>query len=70
MIMVNILSHFRSTAVGFQSCLGRIAAILGNVAFGQLIGISKAIPILLTATIMALGGFLTLKLPESKDKLL
>ena len=60
----------RSSGFGFLSFIGRIAAILGNVAFGQLIGVSKAIPILITAAIMALGGILSFKLPESKNKLL
>ena len=60
----------RSSGFGFLSFIGRIAAILGNVAFGQLIGVSKAIPILITAVIMALGGVLSFKLPESKNKLL
>ena len=50
--------------------MGRIAAILGNVAFGQLLSVSKAIPILLTAAIMAVGGFLSIKLPESKNRLM
>ena len=61
---------FRSTAFGIQSSMGRIAGLLGNVTFGNLIGISKAIPILITASLMAIGGSITLKLPETKERLL
>ena len=60
----------RSTGFGVFSGLGRIAAIIGNVTFGQLIDVARAIPVIITATIMILGGFGSLRLPESKDILL
>ncbi len=68
----NNLLHYisRATASGFLSSLGRIAAILGNVSFGSFISVSKAIPILLTAAILALGGLVSIKLPESRERMM
>ena len=58
---------FRTTGFGLLSCVGRIAAILGNVTFGNLIDVGKALPVLTTSAVLLSGGLAALKLPESKS---
>ncbi|CAH1803428.1 unnamed protein product [Owenia fusiformis] len=60
-------SRTRGTGLGYLSCISRVAAVLGNVSFGNLIDISKFIPILLTASVMAIGGLVSTKLTDSRD---
>jgi len=58
-------TELRSTAIGLQSGSGRIAAILANIAFGELIAVNCALPILLVAACMIFGGLISLKLPQT-----
>ena len=71
-VPVNLIAinscDFRATAFGFLSCLGRVAAILGNATFGNLIDVNKAFPVLITSAVLFAGGAIGLKLPESKSK--
>lgn len=63
-------TELRSTAIGLQLGLGRIAAIVGNLVFGELIAVNCAIPILLVSVCMIVGGFVSLKLPQTTGILL
>lgn len=56
---------FRSTAFGLQATVGRVAAILGNVVFGQLVDIHCSVPLLLVASLLGAGGLLAFKLPKT-----
>ena len=53
----------RSTAFGVHSGIGRIGAILGNVMFGHLLDVDRAIPILIIASSLLLGGLAAVFLP-------
>ena len=55
--------HYRSTAFGIHSGIGRIGAILGNVTFGQLIDADRSLPILLVASFLAVGAITAIFLP-------
>jgi len=63
-------TELRSTAIGLQLGLGRIAAIVGNLVFGELIAVNCAVPILLVAGCMVVGGLVSLKLPQTTGILL
>uniref|UniRef100_X1ZMR5 Major facilitator superfamily (MFS) profile domain-containing protein n=1 Tax=Capitella teleta TaxID=283909 RepID=X1ZMR5_CAPTE len=58
-------THLRSTANGALSGLGRVAAILGNVTFGELVGAHCAVPMILVASLLSFGGLMALKLPNT-----
>ena len=45
-------------------CLGRIAAIVSNIVFGQLVEVNCVIPMLLVSAFMAFGGLCAIKLPD------
>ena len=47
--------------------VGRIGAILGNVVFGQFVDINCIIPMFMVASFMCVGGFTSLKLPNSQS---
>lgn len=55
----------RSTASGVTSAANRVGAILGNVAFGELVDIHCAVPMLLVAALLVVGGLTSLKLPNT-----
>ena len=56
----------RSTARGVQAAFfNRVAAILASVIFGALIATHCAVPILLIAALLAFGGLLIFKLPNT-----
>ncbi|XP_066270386.1 synaptic vesicle glycoprotein 2C-like isoform X1 [Branchiostoma lanceolatum] len=59
-------THLRSTAMGIQTGMGRIAAILGNVVFGLLVDTHCAIPLLMVAGLLVIGGLAAIKLPNTK----
>ncbi|XP_072138412.1 synaptic vesicle glycoprotein 2C isoform X2 [Mobula birostris] len=61
-------THLRSSAFGVFSGISRIASILGNVAFGQLVDVNCTVPILLVALILFIGSLAGLKLPHIKNK--
>uniref|UniRef100_A0A8C2NSP1 Major facilitator superfamily (MFS) profile domain-containing protein n=1 Tax=Capra hircus TaxID=9925 RepID=A0A8C2NSP1_CAPHI len=46
----------RATGFGFLNALCKAAAVLGNLIFGSLVSITKAIPILLASTVLVCGG--------------
>ncbi|XP_066270214.1 synaptic vesicle glycoprotein 2C-like [Branchiostoma lanceolatum] len=57
----------RSTAFGLLNAVSRIGAVIANVLFGQMIGINKAVPILLTAAILGSGAVAAWRLPDTKN---
>uniref|UniRef100_A0A8C9WB16 Synaptic vesicle glycoprotein 2 n=1 Tax=Scleropages formosus TaxID=113540 RepID=A0A8C9WB16_SCLFO len=57
----------RSSALGFFTGIARVAALMGNLAFGQLVDTNCAIPVLLVAALLASGGITALKLPQTKQ---
>ncbi|KAL4622781.1 synaptic vesicle glycoprotein 2C-like [Arapaima gigas] len=57
----------RSSALGFFAGVGRVAAIMGNVAFGQLVDTNCAVPVLLVAALLVSGGLAALRLPQTKQ---
>ncbi|GFV07465.1 synaptic vesicle glycoprotein 2B [Trichonephila clavipes] len=60
----------RSTGYGFLSAISRLAAILGNLTFARFISVSRALPVLTTATVLMVGALASLKLKETKDALM
>ncbi len=58
-----IYLHYRSTAFGIHSGIGRIGAILGNVTFGHLIDSDRSLPILLVASFLGVGAIAAVFLP-------
>ncbi|XP_067941780.1 synaptic vesicle glycoprotein 2C-like [Watersipora subatra] len=61
-------TELRSTAKGVQSAMfNRVAAILANVIFGFLVSTHCEVPILLISCLLALGGILTYKLPDTTN---
>uniref|UniRef100_A0AAY4DKR4 Major facilitator superfamily (MFS) profile domain-containing protein n=1 Tax=Denticeps clupeoides TaxID=299321 RepID=A0AAY4DKR4_9TELE len=60
-------THLRSSALGFFSGVARIAAITGNVIFGQLVDTNCAVPVLLVSAFLLTGGLVTLRLPRTKQ---
>ncbi|XP_051898445.1 synaptic vesicle glycoprotein 2C isoform X2 [Pristis pectinata] len=61
-------THLRSSALGVFTGTSRIASILGNVAFGQLVDVNCTVPILLVAIMFFIGSVAGLKLPNIKNK--
>jgi len=57
-------THVRSTASGVLTGVGRIASILGNVIFGLLVDTNCAVPMLLVAGLLSIGGLCSIKLPN------
>ncbi|XP_071479724.1 synaptic vesicle glycoprotein 2C-like [Diadema antillarum] len=55
----------RSTAMGVQAGMNRIGAILGNLIFGLFIDAHCAVPMIVIAVMLAIGGFTTLTLPNT-----
>ncbi|XP_069483553.1 synaptic vesicle glycoprotein 2C [Ambystoma mexicanum] len=60
----------RATGFGFLNALCKAAAVLGNLIFGSLVGITKAIPILLASTVLVCGGLVGLRLPDTRSQVL
>ncbi|KAG2466482.1 SV2C protein, partial [Polypterus senegalus] len=60
----------RATGFGFLNALCKLAAVLGNLIFGSLVGITKAIPILLASTVLVCGGLVGLRLPDTRSNVL
>ncbi|XP_076079879.1 synaptic vesicle glycoprotein 2C-like isoform X2 [Mytilus galloprovincialis] len=58
-------TSLRSTAFGIMSGIGRIAAILGNLTFGELIDVHCAIPMIIVAALLVFGGLSSIKLPNT-----
>ncbi|XP_014449856.1 synaptic vesicle glycoprotein 2C [Alligator mississippiensis] len=60
----------RATGFGFLNALCKAAAVLGNLIFGSLVGITKSIPILLASTVLVCGGLVGLRLPDTRTQVL
>ncbi|XP_072570527.1 synaptic vesicle glycoprotein 2C isoform X2 [Paramormyrops kingsleyae] len=60
----------RGTGFGFCNAMCKLAAVLGNMIFGSLVGITKAIPILLASTVLVCGGLVGLRLPDTRSNVL
>ncbi|KAM4635063.1 synaptic vesicle glycoprotein 2C [Polymixia lowei] len=60
----------RGTGFGFCNALCKLAAVLGNLIFGSLVGITKAIPILLASAVLVGGGLVGLRLPDTRANVL
>ncbi|XP_074643760.1 synaptic vesicle glycoprotein 2C-like isoform X2 [Tubulanus polymorphus] len=54
----------RSSSIGLQSAIARLAAIAGNLAFGGLVDYYCIIPMLLVAALLTIGGISAFKLPK------
>ncbi|CAL8296034.1 unnamed protein product [Boreogadus saida] len=60
-------TQLRSSALGFFTGVGRVAAITGNVVFGTLVDSNCAVPILLVSALLLAGGLVALLLPQTKQ---
>ena len=60
----------RGTGFGFCNAVCRLAAVLGNLVFGSLVGVSKAVPILLASAVLVGGGLVGLRLPDTRANVL
>ncbi|XP_062310064.1 synaptic vesicle glycoprotein 2Ca [Osmerus eperlanus] len=60
----------RGTGFGFCNALCKLAAVLGNLIFGSLVGITKAIPILMASSVLVCGGLVALRLPDTRSNVL
>ncbi|XP_032401042.1 synaptic vesicle glycoprotein 2B-like isoform X2 [Xiphophorus hellerii] len=60
----------RATAFGVLNALCKLAAVLGSSIFASFVGITKAIPILLSFAALVCGGLVALKLPDTRQKIL
>ncbi|KAJ0019333.1 hypothetical protein NQD34_006902 [Periophthalmus magnuspinnatus] len=60
----------RGTGFGFCNALCKFAAVMGNLIFGSLVGITKAIPILMASTVLVGGGLVALRLPDTRANVL
>ncbi|XP_043981399.1 synaptic vesicle glycoprotein 2B [Gambusia affinis] len=60
-------TQLRSSALGFFTGVGRVAAIMGNVAFGKLVDSSCTVPIMLVSALLLTGGLVALLLPQTRQ---
>ncbi len=60
----------RGTGFGFCNAMCKLAAVLGNLIFGSLVGITKSIPILLASSVLVTGGLVGLRLPDTRSNVL
>uniref|UniRef100_A0A3Q3JP93 Major facilitator superfamily (MFS) profile domain-containing protein n=1 Tax=Monopterus albus TaxID=43700 RepID=A0A3Q3JP93_MONAL len=56
-----------SSALGFFTGVGRVAAITGNVVFGKLVETNCAVPILLASALLLTGGLVACLLPQTRQ---
>lgn len=64
------VSLCRGTGFGFCNALCKLAAVLGNLIFGSLVGITKAVPILMASSVLVGGGLVGLRLPDTRANVL
>lgn len=57
----------RSSALGFFTGVGRVAAITANIVFGKLVDTNCAVPVLLVSVLLLTGGLVALMLPQTKQ---
>lgn len=67
---LSAFSLSRGTGFGFCNALCKLAAVLGNLIFGSLVGITKAIPILMASSVLVGGGLVGLRLPDTRANVL
>ncbi|XP_058501371.1 synaptic vesicle glycoprotein 2B [Solea solea] len=60
-------TQLRSTALGFFTGMGRVAAIMGNIVFGKLVDTNCAVPVLLVSALLLTGGLVALLLPQTRQ---
>lgn len=60
-------TQLRSSALGFFTGVGRVAAITGNIVFGKLVDTNCAVPVLLVSALLLTGGLVALMLPQTKQ---
>ncbi|XP_017292502.1 synaptic vesicle glycoprotein 2B [Kryptolebias marmoratus] len=60
-------TQLRSSALGFFTGVGRVAAIMGNVVFGKLVDTNCTVPILLVSALLLAGGLVALLLPQTRQ---
>lgn len=60
-------TQLRSSAMGFFTGVGRIAAITGNLVFGSLVETNCAVPVLLVSVLLLSGGLAALLLPQTRQ---
>ncbi|XP_013863861.1 synaptic vesicle glycoprotein 2C [Austrofundulus limnaeus] len=60
----------RGTGFGFCNALCKLAAVMGNLFFGSLVGITKAVPILMASAVLVGGGLVGLRLPDTRTNVL
>lgn len=60
-------TQLRSSALGVFTGAGRVAAIMGNVVFGQLVDSNCAVPLLMVSALLLAGGLVALRLPQTKQ---
>lgn len=65
-----VVSFCRGTGFGFCNALCKLSAVLGNLIFGSLVGITKAIPILMASSVLVGGGLVGLRLPDTMANVL
>uniref|UniRef100_A0A3Q2QVL2 Synaptic vesicle glycoprotein 2 n=1 Tax=Fundulus heteroclitus TaxID=8078 RepID=A0A3Q2QVL2_FUNHE len=56
-----------SSALGFFTGVGRVAAIMGNVVFGKLVDSNCTVPILMVSALLLTGGLVALLLPQTRQ---
>lgn len=69
-LSLSLSFSLRGTGFGFCNALCKLAAVLGNMIFGSLVGITKAIPILLASSVLVCGGLVGLRLPDTRANVL
>ncbi|KAK2842608.1 hypothetical protein Q5P01_012808 [Channa striata] len=60
-------TQLRSSALGFFTGVGRVAAIMVNLVFGHWVSTNCAVPVLLASTFLLTGGLVALLLPQTKQ---
>uniref|UniRef100_A0A3B4WEG2 Synaptic vesicle glycoprotein 2 n=1 Tax=Seriola lalandi dorsalis TaxID=1841481 RepID=A0A3B4WEG2_SERLL len=55
-----------SSALGFFTGVGRVAAIMGNIVFGKLVDTNCAVPVMMVSALLLTGGLVALLLPQTK----
>ncbi|KAJ4937903.1 hypothetical protein JOQ06_002532 [Pogonophryne albipinna] len=60
----------RATAFGLLNALCKLAAVLGSSIFPSFVGVTRAVPILLSFAALVCGGLVALRLPDTRDKIL
>lgn len=67
---MSVFLSLRATAFGVLNALCKLAAVLGSSIFSSFVGVTKAVPILLSFAALVCGGLVALKLPDMREKVL